>query len=179
MTYDDILSFWFEELESKKWFKVDENLDKKIRDRFLNIHSSAVSGELFSWRETITGRLAEIIIVDQFSRNMFRGSPGAFAHDSIALVLSQEAVRTGLNMDLEPSKRAFLYLPFMHSESKSIHVEAVNLFSQEGLEFHLKYEMKHKEIIDRFGRYPHRNEILGRKSTDEEVEFLKQPGSSF
>ena len=125
------------------------------------------------------GRLAEIIVLDQFSRNIYRDRPLAFAYDATALVLAQEAVRVGADQQVDFEKRSFFYMPYMHSESPIIHNRAVELFSQPGAEFNYEFELKHKAIIDRFGRYPHRNAILGRESTPEEIEFLGQPGSSF
>ena len=110
---------------------------------------------------------------------MFRDSAESFAFDSLALVLAQEAVSSGVDKQLQQIEKSFLYMPYMHSESAIIHEQAVELFSQPGLENNLAFEHKHKDIIDRFGRYPHRNEILGRESTPEEIEFLQQPGSSF
>ena len=179
MTASDILSFWFEEISSKQWFKQDSDFDALIKERFLSVHQSANSGELFTWRDTATGRLAAIIILDQFSRNIFRNHPDAFASDNLALVLAQEAVNGGALEALEQRQQAFLIMPYMHSESGIIHEEAVKLFSRPGLEFNLDFEHKHKDIIDQFGRYPHRNALLGRESTPEEEEFLSQPGSSF
>ena len=117
--------------------------------------------------------------MDQFSRNLFRDQPESFAFDSMALGLAQETIRLNADRDLPIQQRPFVYLPLMHSESPLIHASAVELFQQPGLENNLAFELQHKKIIDRFGRYPHRNEILGRISTPEEVEFLKQPGSSF
>jgi uncharacterized protein (DUF924 family) len=179
MDYNDIIKFWFNELTPQQWFQVDQELDRRIREDYLKLHYKAVTGELEGWREYALGRLAEIIVIDQFSRNMFRNTPLAFAYDSIALVLAQEAVRVGADKELDLEKRGFLYMPYMHSESQFVHELAVPLFSQKGLERKLDYELRHKDIIDKFGRYPHRNEILGRKSTPEEIEFLKQPGSKF
>lgn len=176
---EDILQFWFEELTPEQWWVKDTDLDQKIRERFLETHHQAALGELFRWRDTPQGRLAEVIVLDQFPRNIYRGDPRSFATDPLALILSQEAIRLGEDRKLEIEKRAFLYLPFMHSESSLIHEEAVRLFSQPGLEYNLDFEIRHKRIIDRFGRYPHRNEILGRQSTPEEIEFLKEPDSSF
>ncbi len=154
-------------------------MDAQIAERFLPTLLAAARGELFNWRTSAEGRLAEILVLDQFSRNIFRGKPESFAQDSLALILSQEAVLGGALSELPPQKQAFLLMPYMHSESSLIHEEAIKLFSRPGLDFNLDFEKKHKVIIDRFGRYPHRNEILGRISTPEEVEFLKQPGSSF
>lgn len=176
---DAVLHFWFEELTPEQHFKKDEDVDETIRQRFGKLHEHAVQGECYTWRDTIEGRLAEIIVLDQFSRNMFRNSPRAFQYDPMALVLSQEAVHLGLAHELPPHKRSFLYMPFMHSESLAIHEEAMKLFSEPGLEMNLDYEIQHKQIIERFGRYPHRNEVLNRSSTKEEEAFLKEPGSSF
>ncbi len=176
---ENILQFWFEELEPSQWWVKDENLDRLIYDRFAEVHEQAIRCELYEWRKTADGRLAEIIILDQFSRNMFRGTPQAFSSDRLALALAQEAIAGEFDLQLPPVKRSFIYLPFMHSESVKIHQIAEKLYSQPGLEANLKWEIKHKNIIERFGRYPHRNVILGRESTEEEIEFLRQPGSSF
>ncbi len=129
--------------------------------------------------QTALGRLSEIILLDQFSRNIYRDKPAAFAQDALALALAQEAIAAGIASELTVDQRSFLYMPFMHSESELIHQQAVKLFSEPGLEASLEFEIRHKKIIDRFGRYPHRNEILGRTSTVEEQQFLAQPGSSF
>jgi uncharacterized protein (DUF924 family) len=177
--FNAILKFWFDELSPKQWWVKDPVLDRQIADRFGNLLLAASRCELFSWRENASGRLAEIIVLDQFSRNIHRDTPLSFAADPLALVLAQEAIRSRSDQELEPTKRAFLYMPYMHSESKVIHEEAVKLFNQPGLEYNLDFEYKHKAIIDRFGRYPHRNKILGRTTTPEEAEFLKGPGSSF
>lgn len=174
-----ILQFWFNELKQKDWFDADTKLDNLIRERFLDIYQKASAGELYTWRETDEGRLAEIIILDQFSRNIFRGHKKAYATDDMALVLAQEAIANEADKSLSPEHKAFMYMPFMHSESKAIHEIAVKLFSQPGLESNLDYEMKHKSIIDRFGKFPHRNKILDRESSMAEIEFLKEPGSSF
>ncbi len=179
MEFRDVLAFWFEELKPQEWFQKSDELDKAISDKFGALHKSATLGELEEWRTTPRGRLAEILVLDQFSRNIYRDKPESFASDPMALVLSQEAIRQKSHQELSAPKRAFLYMPYMHSESKKIHREAMELFSEPGLEFNKDFEVKHKEIIDRFGRYPHRNTILGRTSTPEEVEFLKQDGSSF
>ena len=150
-----------------------------LRDRFLDLHAQANRCELYPWRKTALGRLAEIIVLDQFSRNMFRGKPESFASDSLALVLAQEAVSIGADKELNSKEKSFLYMPYMHSESLTIHEQAVLLFNQEGMESNLKFEYKHKQIIEQFGRYPHRNEVLQRMSSAKEISFLQQPGSSF
>jgi len=177
--YREILDFWFDELQPQQWWVKDEKLDLLIRERFLNIYEQAKKCELFAWREESVGRLAEIIILDQFPRNMFRDTARAFATDPLALGLAQEAVSTGADQELDQQQRSFLYMPFMHSESLVIHEVAVELFEKNGNESSYDYELKHKRIIEKFGRYPHRNAILGRKSSAEETEFLKQPGSGF
>ena len=179
MDYQAINEFWFQELKPKQWFIKDPKLDQIITERFRAVHDAAGRGELFPWRDTAEGRLAEIIILDQFSRNIYRDNLLAFAFDPMALVLAQEAIRACAPLDLMPQQKAFLYMPFMHSESLQIHDRAVELFSEPGLENNLEFELKHRAIIERFGRYPHRNTILGRPSSPEETAFLAQPGSSF
>ena len=179
MNDTDIIDFWFHEIPSKMWFKKDKDFDNEIRHRFQEVYEKAIKGELVEWRKTIQGCLAEIIILDQFSRNMYRNDPQAFAHDGMALVLAQEAIRHHDVSLLTTDQLSFLYMPFMHSESLVIHEKAMMYFDQEGLEHSFKFEKKHRNILLKFGRYPHRNKILGRSSTPEEVAFLKQPGSSF
>jgi uncharacterized protein (DUF924 family) len=179
MKYQDILAFWFKEIDQSQWWIKDLEFDNQIIAKYQNIHTAAKCCELFSWRNSAEGRLAEIIILDQFSRNMFRDTPQSFACDTLALALSQEAISIGADKALNEMQRSFLYMPFMHSESLIIHELAVDLYQKNGVQSNLGFEIKHKNIIERFGRYPHRNHILGRTSTDEEVEFLTQPGSSF
>lgn len=177
--HNDIIDFWFSEIESKLWFKKNDEFDQLLLDRYGELHHRASQAELFSWRSSAEGRLAEIIVLDQFSRNMFRDSPKAFASDPLALALAQEAVSLGIDQQLEPQKRTFLYMPYMHSESLVIHEQALSLFISLGRENNLDFERKHRFIIEKFGRYPHRNKILGRQSTVAECEFLTQRGSSF
>jgi uncharacterized protein (DUF924 family) len=176
---EDILYFWFTEIGEKQWWTKSKTFDDMVRRRFLGIYETAVRGECAAWRSTARGRLAEVIVLDQFPRNMFRNSARSFVADGMALVLAQEAVSAGALEGLDPAGQAFLLMPYMHSESAAIHEEAVRLFSRPGLEDNLDFEKRHKAIIDRFGRYPHRNAALGRRSTDEELAFLKEPGSSF
>lgn len=178
-TPDAVLSFWFDELEAAQWFRKDPALDAEIAERFAACLEAARRAELWGWRETPEGRLAEVIVLDQFSRNVHRDTPDAFAADPLALGLAQEAVARGDDAALPPAWRAFLYMPFMHSESAAIHEQALRLFTQPGLEENLRFEHRHRDIILRFGRYPHRNAILGRVSTPAELAFLAQPGSSF
>ena len=176
---DDILHFWFEELEPAQWWKKDQAFDAMIAERYGRLHSQAVCCELYGWRQTARGRLAEIIVLDQFSRNIFRDTAQAFSADPLALALAQEAVAAGDDADLTPVQRSFLYMPYMHSESRLIHEQAVDLYTRNGVEDNLNFEIRHKAIVDRFGRYPHRNRMLGRPSTADELAFLQQPGSSF
>ncbi len=177
--HEDVLKFWFEETKPKMWWVADPAFDDLLRDRFLGLLRRASQGELYDWRSSPGGRLAEIIVLDQFSRNIHRNTPQAFSQDVTALVLSQEAVAAGALEALAPIQRAFLLMPYTHSESRAIHVQAEALFKEFAPPDNYAFELKHKAIIDRFGRYPHRNKILGRVSTEEELEFLKEPGSSF
>lgn len=177
--YEDIINFWFHQLTPQQWWAKDAKLDEEIKTRFSELHAKATRCELYDWRMAAKGRLAEIIILDQFSRNIYRDTPQAFANDPLALALAQEALAVDADKALSPVERSFLYLPFMHSESAEIHKVAMILFSAEGMENNLDFEIQHQKIIERFGRYPHRNKILGRESTPEEIEFLLQPGSSF
>jgi uncharacterized protein (DUF924 family) len=179
MKPERVLEFWFEEIDSKLWFKKDEEFDHQVRELFFETYQNTLYGKNSDWREDAQGRLAEIIVLDQFPRNMFRDSPKSFGGDALALQLAEEAVRAGDDQKIQIGKRAFIYMPYMHSEDLKVHEIAIQLFSQAGLENNLKFEYAHKKIIDRFGRFPHRNKILARTSTAEEIEFLKQAGSSF
>jgi uncharacterized protein (DUF924 family) len=177
--YRPILRFWFEELSPAQWWKIDPALDRLIAERFADVHAQAARAELFEWRRDPEGRLAEVIALDQFSRNIHRGNALAFANDVLALALAQEAVATGADMALPEERRVFLYMPYMHSESRVVHEVAERLFRERAPKDNHDFELRHKAIIDRFGRYPHRNEMMGRPSTPEELEFLKHPGSRF
>ena len=179
MQATDILHFWFQELTAKQHFVKDTALDAAMRERFSATLEAAARCELFAWRTSAQGRLAEILVLDQLSRNIFRDTPRAFAHDALALALAQELVASGQDQQLPTEQRAFVYIPYMHSESLPIHAQAVPLFSQPGLEYNLHFELRHQAIIARFGRYLHRNTILGRVSSAQELAFLSEPGSSF
>lgn len=174
MSAEDVLRFWFSESVGK-WFQKSDEFDAEIRDRFLEVYEKAAKGETADWRKTPRGRLAEIILLDQFSRNMFRGTARAFESDTRALRLAEEAVHTGDYKKLSSLERRFLFMPYMHSESRDVHKKALWHFASllpRGWGAFV-YELKHKRIIDRFGRYPHRNAALGRESTPEEIEFVK------
>jgi len=178
--YTDIIEFWFSDRVRKMWWSKDAAFDQEIRNLFAETHQQAVAGDLSAWRQAPEGRLAEVIVLDQFPRNMYRGQPEAFASDELARQCTRDAVSDGADRAVTPQQRAFLYMPLMHSESDSDHELAVRLYSSHpDLKLNLDFELKHKAIIDRFGRYPHRNDILGRVSTLEEKEFLEKPGSSF
>jgi uncharacterized protein (DUF924 family) len=174
-----VLNFWFEETPQQSWWSANPEFDELIRQRFGPVLEQAARAELSDWRSTPMGRLAEIIVLDQFSRNVYRNTARAFSQDAMALVLSQEAIATGAPREMKAIEQVFLFMPFMHSESRLIHQQAEVLFRNTGLKSNLEFELKHKAIIDRFGRYPHRNKILERTSSAEEIEFLKQAGSSF
>ena len=177
--YQQIISFWFEEIKPASWWKKDDAFDATLLKRFAGVHRAAAKCELYEWRQEPEGRLAEVIVLDQFSRNMFRDTAQAFAYDAQALALAQEAIARGADQALTSGQRIFLYMPFMHSESLAIHDVAVELFRSNGIESNLDFEFAHQKIIERFGRYPHRNKVLGRPSTAQEAKFLSEPGSSF
>ncbi|NBT91516.1 MAG: DUF924 domain-containing protein [Betaproteobacteria bacterium] len=174
-----ILHFWFTELTPKQHYAKDVALDDAIRTRFGATLEAAARCELFTWRTTPEGRLAEVLVLDQFSRNVYRDTARAFAQDALALALAQQLVASGQDRSLPLAQRSFAYMPYMHSESALIHAQAALLFSQPGMEDSLRFEQRHQAIIERFGRYPHRNAILGRASTPEELAFLNEPGSAF
>jgi uncharacterized protein (DUF924 family) len=176
---EEVIRFWFEETSPKQWWGREAAFDKALTVRFGATHAAAARCELYAWRQQPAGRLAEVVVLDQFSRNIYRDDPRCFAYDQLALCLAQEAVRIGADQTVPKEHRVFLYMPFMHSESAVIHEWAIKLFCALGNESNLESERRHKKIIDRFGRYPHRNRILGRPSTPEEVEFLTREGSTF
>lgn len=168
-----VLDFWFKAEHQAFWFQKSTDFDHAIQQQFADLHHQASQSELWTWRTTAEGRLAEILILDQFSRNLFRGDARSFAQDTMAVALCQEAIACGADLQLVGQQRKFLYMPLMHSESAKVHELAVEKFQQLGDALTLDFEMQHKAIIDRFQRYPHRNQVLGRVSTVEEVEFLK------
>lgn len=177
--YQSILQFWFQDIAPAQWWKVDPGFDRLIGERFGEVHRRAARAELFDWRSGPRGRLAEVIVLDQFSRNIYRGTRLAFETDVLALALAQEAVAAGADFALPQDERVFLYMPYMHSESKLVHEVAERLFRERAPKSNYEFELRHKAIIDRFCRYPHRNAALGRESTPEELAFLAEPGSSF
>jgi uncharacterized protein (DUF924 family) len=175
MQPDAVLDFWFQR-ERKAWFAKDAGFDAEIRSRFLPLYELAAGGGLAEWREEPRSCLALVIVLDQFPRNMFRGTARAFAADAAALEAARTLVDRGWDKSLSPDERTFAYLPFEHSEDLRDQERSLRLF--EGNE-NLEWARRHYEVIRRFGRFPHRNAALGRASTPEEIEFLKQPGSGF
>lgn len=178
---DEILDFWFEEIEPARWFGKSPAFDATCLRRFLALYQRAVRGELDAWEETPLGCVALVLILDQLPRNMFRDTPQAFASDAQALATTRHAVAGGFDLhpDLNDSHRHFLYMPFQHSERIEDQREALRLGERVTQYDFLGYARRHFEIIERFGRFPHRNDILQRESTAEEKTFLESPGSSF
>lgn len=174
-----VLNFWFSDKNKPFWFVKSDDFDREITEKFGYLIDKAGAGELWDWRMDNYGRLAEILILDQFSRNVYRNTSKSFLYDNVALVLAQEAVNQPSFNDLPADFKKFTIMPFMHSENLNIHKRAVKLFQALGDDATLDFEYQHKVIIERFGRYPHRNSILGRISTQEENAFLSQPHSSF
>ncbi|BBL78506.1 membrane protein [Rubrobacter xylanophilus] len=182
---EEVLDLWFggEPVFRERWFRKDPAFDAEIRNRFGGLYERAARGELEGWKEEPRSCLALILLLDQFPRNMFRGTARAFATDGKAREAADSALRSGFDRALSPVERLFVYLPFEHSERLEDQRRSVELFgrlaAETGLDQPLEYAERHMEIIERFGRFPHRNEALGRKTTEEETAFLKTPGSSF
>ena len=170
---DEVLRFWFTEVPREQWFAGGVTLDEQIRYRFLDVHRMVAAAPEDALLADAKTALAAVIVLDQFSRNMFRGSPGAFANDAKALAIAQKAIAKGFAGALSVDERLFLYLPFEHQENVDAQARSVELISALGDPELTKYAQAHKDIIDRLGRFPHRNAILGRTSTAEEMEFLK------
>lgn len=179
MPFMSVIKFWFEHITPAQWWQKSDELDALIGEKFADLQQSATRCELFEWRHQPLGRLAEIIVIDQFSRNLYRGQSQAFAHDSLALALAQQAITDGSDQKVSAKQRGFFYMPYMHSESGLIQKLSVALFSRPGLEAHLASAKRHRAIIEQFDRFPHRNQVLGRASTAAELAFLQQPGSAF
>ncbi|MEM0515145.1 DUF924 family protein [Pseudoalteromonas sp. YIC-827] len=176
MDFQSVYDFWFYQCQPEDWFKKSEGFDAQVTELFAETHRAASRGELYQWRRSAKGALCEIIVLDQFSRNIYRDTASAFAQDAQALCLAQHALEKGYDLLLTEQERSFLYMPYMHSESTAIHILAEHLFRP--LESY-SYELARKAIIDRFGRYPHRNAILGCRSPPEEQAFLETPSSGF
>lgn len=183
----DVLNFWYGPKGSPEygthrdiWFRGGTpEFDQEIRDRFLETHEKAAAGELDHWKETPEGCLALTIVLDQFPRNMFRRTPRAFATDPLALEAAQHAVANGFDLTLEPEFRHFFYLPYEHAEDLAVQEAGVALMPRAGRERSNKAAIEHRDLIAQFGRFPHRNEILGRTSTPEEIAHMAEGGKSF
>ena len=174
---DEVVAFW-REAGYERWFTRDEAFDGEIRARFLATHEAAAAGALNLWGETPEGALALLILLDQFPRNLFRGTPRAFATDALARTIADRALAKGLDQEVPPDLKGFFYLPFMHSENLVDQERCVALYEAAGDEKGLPYAVEHRDIIARFGRFPHRNPILGRAMTEEEAAFLAGGGFS-
>ena len=174
---DDVLEFWL--ADPARWFRKDPAFDAEIGARFGALHAAIEAGDHEAWRATPRGALAYVIALDQFARNMFRGTPRSFASDPRALTAATASIARGDDAHLTPPERAFLYMPLMHSEDLADQDRCVALFEALGIATNLTYAEAHRAVIRRFGRFPHRNAILGRASTPEEIAFLAEPGSSF
>ena len=172
-----VLDFWFSEINRAKWFVKDDDFDQAIQGRFTDLYLLALQNQLDDWKVSSAGCLALVISLDQFPRNMFRGSKDSFASDHLALATTKYAIEHGLDTELSNEQKAFLYMPLMHSENLDDQNLSVELFSV--LHEDNFYALRHREIIERFGRFPHRNEMLGREATAEEIVFLNEPHSSF
>lgn len=181
---DSILKFWFEGIDPSLQFKKDEKLDQEIKTKFGDLLEKAKAGELDSWKNNPESLFALIILLDQFSRNIYRNNGKAFEADKLALSIAKQGIEKGFDKQINPKRRMFFYMPFMHSENMENQEKCIELFEElakenEKAKHNLKYAKMHKDIIEKFNRFPHRNKILNRQSTKEEIEFLKTKGSSF
>jgi uncharacterized protein (DUF924 family) len=174
---EDVLAFW-RAAGSERWYKRDDAFDAGVRERFLGLWQKALAGKLSSWESTDDGALALVILLDQFPRNMFRDDPKAYSSDALALEVAHRAIARGVDRRVEPELLEFLYVPFMHSEHLPDQLRCVELFRPAGRPENLKYAEDHADIVRRFGRFPHRNRVLGRVTTPEEQAFLDQGGFS-
>ncbi|HWA76543.1 MAG TPA: DUF924 family protein [Polyangiaceae bacterium] len=196
--FEEVLGFWFGELApdgrarpevAKRWFQGGPAFDAQVRERFAAVHAALAAGGNAGWLVSARGRLAAVIVLDQFPRNMFRDTPAMFASDARALEYAFDAIDRENDKQLATEERTFLYMPLMHSEKLSVQERCVDLFAsfrdslsgpaRDAVGRNLEFALRHRDIIRRFARFPHRNAILGRPSTPEEQAFLKEPGSSF
>lgn len=178
---EDILNFWFKETKASQWFQVNPEFDAAIKERFEGAYEMALAGQFDDWKNSADGALAFCILMDQMPRNMYRGTPKAFASDKRALIVAKYAVSKGLDQVHSLEKRRFIYMPYEHSEVLSDQVRCLELFEKIKDEDKLGYEyaLRHLKVIEEYGRFPHRNRILGRDNTPEEEEYLAQPGAGF
>jgi uncharacterized protein (DUF924 family) len=175
----DIVAFW-RAVGPDRWFEKDETLDAEIRRRFLRLHEAAAGGKLVAWEQAAEGALALLILLDQFPRNMFRGSAKAFATDPLACAVAERAIEQGHNMEVPDERRVFFYLPFEHAEDLALQDRCCELVRERcNLGEYVDYAERHRAVIARFGRFPHRNAVLGRPSTMEEIAYLESSDESF
>ena len=179
VSFQEVLDFWFSSEVKEKWYAKDHGFDRLIADKFGNLIDLVNNGELSNWQSDPKGSLASIIVLDQFTRNIFRDTPKSFAYDKKALLLAKNVINNKHAQEINLSMRSFVYMPFMHSEELSIQEQSLELFGTLKSSVSLKFAKEHYDIIKRFGRFPHRNKILERKSTDQEIKFLEQEHSGF
>ncbi|MFT5219215.1 MAG: hypothetical protein ACI9LO_000064 [Planctomycetota bacterium] len=170
--YQEILDFWFSTEVTALWFKSTPEFDRLLSERYQDVWSQASRGELDHWSETGEGCVALVIVLDQFPLNMFRGQAKSFSSEAQSIEIVRKAIQQGLDVGLRDEYRSFLYMPFMHSENIDDQEKSVSLLSAPGLDGHLRFAQHHRSIVERFGRFPHRNKILGRESRVEEIEYL-------
>ena len=176
---EEVLGFWFEGLMPEQWFARSDELDRMIEERFETLRREVLANRADGWRDEPRALLAAVILLDQFSRNVHRGTPEAFAADPVAQELASLAVERGWDRDMTKAQRQFLYLPFEHAESRELQAVSLSCFAALGQEEALDYARQHAEVIARYGRFPSRNAALGRASTPEEEEYLRQPGAGW
>ena len=174
-TADEVIAFWFSEPIRKQWFNAGEGLDEDIRQRFQPTWQAARDGQLNHWEANADGALALVIVLDQLPLNMFRGQPDSFSTEAASREVAERAISSGLDQQLDAERQAMLYLPYMHSESMAHQQRAIDLFIAAGLDGNAKWAGHHRAIVERFGRFPHRNAILGRQSSADEIEWLASP----
>ena len=177
-TAEDVLSFWFDEISPKQQFVKDEKLDAEIKRRFGTLHAH-LKEDVSSFTNTPQGALAVILVFDQFSRNMFRGSGQAFETDPLALSIAKDLIATGADKGMSDNHRIFVYMPFMHAETLEDQEQSVALFTELGIASNIDYAINHLDVVKEFGRFPHRNKALNRTSTAEEMVFINTPGTGF
>jgi uncharacterized protein (DUF924 family) len=177
ISYTDILEFWFEKSSVKRWFNATPEFDDYIHTHYLNTWVQASNGELDNWQSSAPGALALIIVLDQFPLNMFRGTAKSFSTESNAIAVTRQAIRHKFDMHLERKHLPFLYMPLMHSENLEDQNDSVRLFEKASLDTNLRFAKHHQNIIKTYGRFPHRNEILNRISTSEELDYLASPSA--
>ena len=170
--YRELIEFWFSEEASKHWFNSTKTFDQALIDTYEGTWVEAKQGKLDHWQQSATGSLALVIVLDQFPLNMFRGQAKSFSTEALSREVASAATTKGFDQELAANQVSFLYMPFMHSEDLDDQALAVKLFNKPGLESNYRFARHHYNIVERFGRFPHRNKILGRKSSDAEIEYL-------